>query len=303
MKTYANLLEKISRNNYVVRSRRAWRRLMSGKFGTFWARFCMQLAGCTLLILFTSPLKGQDLVVSVSNNHRIYFPEGKGPFPTVIAIPGCSGVSLDGSSTDAGRSGDEADRLFRRHYARMAKRLQERGFVVVLIDYLTPEGVANTCAGEISHERVGEYIEAALDFVSTLAQVDDSSLFVIGWSHGGAGVIAWLEALRGQPPPATGAVAIYPECNSRGQWTSSIPVLILLGEADDIALPERCNQILDQLPKATNLKVCRYSGALHGFDLTEGPEALSIGGGMTVGRNQSAGEQAWDEIFSFLRMN
>ncbi len=142
MKAYAILLEKISYNNYVVRIRRVWRRPASGKFDTFWARFCMQLAGCTLLILFTSPLKGQELVSAVRNNNRIYYPEGKGPFPTVIAIPGCSGVSLEGSSTDAGRPGDEADRLFRRHYARMAKRLQEGGFAVVLVDYLTPEGIA-----------------------------------------------------------------------------------------------------------------------------------------------------------------
>jgi len=35
----------------------------------------------------------------------------------------------------------------------------------------------------------------------------------------------------------------------------------------------------------------------------EGPEVLSIGGGMTVGRNPTASEQAWEEIFAFLGEN
>jgi dienelactone hydrolase len=237
---------------------------------------------------------------SLAAYHRTYFPEGDGPFPTVIAIPGCSGVSLDGPATDAGRPGDEADRLFRRHYARMAARLLDGGFGVLLVDYLTAENVANTCNREIPHERVGEYVAEALELAQTLPQVDTSRLFVIGWSHGGAGVIAWLEALGERVTPAAGAIAVYPECDSRGPWTSAVPVLVLLGEADDIALPERCDEIHRRLPEGTDVQVRRYSAARHGFDMTEGPEHLELGGGLTVGRNTTAGAEAWEEIFEAL---
>jgi dienelactone hydrolase len=242
------------------------------------------------------PLRG-----TVEANQRTYFPRGEGPFPTVVAIPGCSGVSLNGSATDEGRPGDEADRLFRRHYARMAERLREGGFGVILVDYLTSEGVANTCSGEISHERVGEYVAASLEFAGTLPQVDLSRLYVVGWSHGGAGVISWLQALGEGDPPVGGAVAVYPGCGSRGPWVSSVPVLVLLGEADDITPPEECDRILERLPHNTRAEVRRYADARHGFDFTEGPEVLAIGGGMTVGRNPSAGKEAWEEIFAFLR--
>lgn len=237
----------------------------------------------------------------IEANHRAFFPDTGAPFATVVAIPGCSGVSLDGPATDEGRPGDEADRLFRRHYAKMAERLRDNGLGVILVDYLTSENIANTCSGEIPHERVGEYIATSLDFARTLPQVDPSRLYVVGWSHGGAGVIAWLQALEEEAPPAVaGAVAVYPGCNSRDVWASAVPVLVLLGDADDITPPESCAPILLSLPEGTELQVRRYADARHGFDFTEGPEVLSIGGGMTVGRNPSAGEEAWKEIFAFL---
>ncbi len=68
-------------------------------------------------------------------------------------------------------------------------------------------------------------------------------------------------------------------------------------------LPERCDAILQRLPDGAHAQVRRYAGARHGFDLTEGPEVLPVGGGMTVGRNPTAGEEAWEEIFAFLGRN
>ena len=242
----------------------------------------------------------QSLAARIEASHRTYLPSGDGPFPTVVAIPGCSGVSLDGPLSDAGRPGREGDRLFRRHYPRMAERLRARGFAVILVDYLGAEGVANTCAREISHERVGEYVGASLDFARKLPTTDSRSLFVVGWSHGGAGVIAWLQAVGTDHSPAVGAVAVYPECDSRGPWRSSMPILVLLGGADDIALPERCDRIARQLSEETDARFTRYPEGRHGFDMTEGPEVLDIGGGMTLGRNDEAGEAAWSEIFRFL---
>ena len=261
-----------------------------------------RIATRSLAVLLVSGALAQPTPDHIAENHRAFFPQGDGPFPAVVAIPGCSGVSLDGPATDEGRPGDEADRLFRRHYPRMAERLREGGFGVVLVDYLTPEGVANTCSGETSHERVGEYVAASLEFARSLPQLDPSRLYVIGWSHGGAGVIAWLQSLAVEArQPVAGAVAVYPGCGARGPWSSSVPVLVILGAADDITPPEDCDRVLDRLPHNARAEVRYYADARHGFDFTEGPEVLAIGGGMSVGRNPSAGEQAWEEIFAFLR--
>ncbi len=267
-----------------------------------WIRTIMSTGG--FAVLFVSVVTARPMAGDIEANHRTFFPRGDGPFPTIVAIPGCSGVSLDGPATDEGRPGDEADRLFRRHYVRTAERLRSGGFGVVLVDYLTPEGVANTCSGEISHERVGEYIATSLEFARSLPQVDPSRLYVIGWSRGGAGVIAWLQSLAVERlRPVTGAVVVYPGCRSRGPWSSGVPVLVLLGEADDITPPESCDRILRRLPDGTEVRVRRYADARHGFDFTEGPEVLSIGGGMTVGRDRTAGKEAWEEILAFLGRN
>ena len=254
------------------------------------------LANCLIL-------KAQKLQIQIESNHKVYIPEGKGPFPVVISIPGCSGVSLYGPETDIGRPGDEGDRLFRRHYPRMAERLQEAGYLVLLIDYLTAEGVLNTCGWEIHPKQVGEYIKESMLFVKTIPNADTNRINVIGWSHGGEGVLAWLANLDQEPSGVLSAVAIYPGCSASGPWKSSLPLLMILGEADDIALPSVCNDLVISLPNKTNVQVKSYPGARHGFDMTEGPTILSVGNGLTIGRNSKAGNNAWKEIFNFLKNN
>lgn len=182
----------------------------------------------------------------------------------------------------------------------MAERLRARGFAVLLVDYLTAEGVQNTCGWQIPQARVGEYVGASIGFAEALPSTDVGRLFVIGWSYGGAGVISWLQAIGTSPTPATAAIMVYPECDTRGPWSTATPTLLLLAGADDIALPERCEEIVRGLPETARATTIRYPGARHGFDWTEGPELYEIADGRTFGRDIKAGEAAWAEIFRFL---
>jgi dienelactone hydrolase len=238
---------------------------------------------------------------SIDTNHKLYIPEGNGPFPVVIAIPGCSGVSLNGPESDIGRPGDEGDRLFRRHYPLMAEILQDNGFMVYLIDYLTAEGVLNTCNGEIHPRRVGEYINKSLLFIKNNPDIDPTRIYIIGWSHGGSGLLEWLSSLKNETKDVKSAIAVYPGCNSINSWTVSLPLLMILGEADDIAIPSICKELVQSLPEQTNVKLISYHDARHGFDFSEGPSKLSVGEGLTVGRNKKAGDNAWQEILRFLK--
>ena len=63
------------------------------------------------------------------------------------------------------------------------------------------------------------------------------------------------------------------------------------------------NDLIQSLPSQTNVKVKSYPEARHGFDFTEGPTILSVGNGLTIGRNEIAGNDAWKEIFKFLDNN
>ena len=266
-------------------------------------RLCESSLIIIILLANCVEIEAQELQIQIEENHKVYVPEGNGPFPVVIAIPGCSGVSLNGLETDEGRPGDEGDRLFRRHYSSMAERLQEAGFLVLLIDYLTAEGVPNTCGWEIHPKRVGKYIKESISFAKTITNGDTTRINVIGWSHGGEGVLAWLANLDKEPNGVVSAVAIYPGCSASDPWESSIPILMILGEADDIALPSVCNDLVKSLPNKANVQVRSYPEARHGFDMTEGPTVLSVGNGLTIGRNEKAGKNAWKEIFKFLNRN
>ena len=236
----------------------------------------------------------------VEEHHRSYLPAGDGPFPTIVAVHGCSGVSLDGAATDEGRPGAEDDRLFRRHYPRMAERLREAGFAVILIDYLGAEGMRNGCGDAISGERVGEYVAAAVSFAQRQDYVDVEHLSIIGWSRGGIGLLEWFERLPTDATPIRSAVAFYPTCTSIEPWSTRIPLLLLLGGLDDIAPSEACQGVVDLMPPDHSVTVRHYENGRHGFDLDEGPSVLDVGGGFTVGRDPEAAEASWREVAVFL---
>lgn len=54
----------------------------------------------SVAFLCVSALLAQPDLSGIRANHRAFFPSGDGPFPTVVAIPGCSGVSFDGLERD-----------------------------------------------------------------------------------------------------------------------------------------------------------------------------------------------------------
>ena len=245
---------------------------------TLWLSLCVMLALCACNGT-PAGLQGR-----IEANHWLYRPAGDGPFPAVVAIPGCSGVSLGGPATDTGREGDEADPLFRRHYPRMAERLSEKGYAVFLIDYLSAHGVSNACNGEISFAEVGQYVLASAAFARSHPFVDASEISVIGWSLGGGGVLASLASLSEEaPPPFNAAIAFYPGCEGISPWSIPIPTLLLLGGLDDIAPPEVCVDLVERAGEGLPVELRTYPEGRHGFDVEEAPELLAIGGDRTIG--------------------
>lgn len=256
-----------------------------------------------LATIVVPALAGQTVSDRLLANHRWYLPSTDEKLPTVVAIPGCSGVSLDSPQTDQGRPGHVDDVLFRLHYSSMAERLHDSGFAVLLIDLLSAEGVVNACSGEIAAATIAQYINAAIDLAGSQAYVDASRIFVLGWSMGGGGLIAWLSDADIAQTGVRGAIAVYPSCGGRKPIEAEIPLLMLLGSADDIAEPEECEDLVARSPSRPLITVKAYEGARHGFDIEDAPEVLDIGNGMTVGYQKDAAEAAWQETVAFLESN
>ena len=253
------------------------------------------------LALVPSLSCGQSLRDRLVDNHYAYTPHGRGPFPALIAIPGCSGISTgDPIIEESNPELREDDLLFRRHYRSMAERLREKGFAVYLIDVHTAEGVLTACAEEIQRERLAQYIDEAIAWIREQPTVKNDSIHLIGWSMGGRGVLQWLHGPRKESDSVQSAIAVYPPCAGHPDLSISLPILLLLGGADDIADPSECEQLIGASPVKEKVLVRNYPGARHGFDISEAPPVVNIGGGMTIGYQKEAADASWGEIVTFL---
>lgn len=242
-----------------------------------------------------------DLRERIVQHHFQFLPSGPGPFPTLVAVPGCSGIAFP----DGGREANhpdlrEDDRLFRAHYPRTANALRDEGFAVLLIHVHGAEGLVTACNGEIPSERIASYIDEALAWASGLDFVDPTQLHLIGWSMGGRGVLTWLHGDRRETETVRSAIAVYAACSNQEPLTNRVPLLMLLGGADDIADPSQCEDLVARSRTRPLISVRNYPGARHGYDIIDAPSVLEIGNGMTIGYQQAAAEATWREILAFL---
>ena len=262
-------------------------------------------AACSCFVLCLPPISSAaqtpDLRELIAANHLTYLPEGSGPFPTIIAIPGCSGIAFQNSAEEASHPAlGEGDRLFRSHYPHMAGRLRDEGFAVLLIQVHQAEGVITACRGEITTGRLADYIATSLEWADGFDFVDPDRMHVVGWSMGGRGVLAWLDQVGSAQTPARSAVAVYPGCEGPEPLTQRIPLLMLLGGADDIADPSVCEELVANSPANPFITVRTYPNARHGYDIVEAPPFVDAGNGRSIGSQPAAAEASWAEMLQFL---
>ena len=205
---------------------------------------------------------------------ELWRPEGAGPFPAVVVLHGCGGISDN--------------------HRGWAGRLAGWGYVAFLVDSFRPRNVRSTCYGggvPTPKQRAQDAFNAAA-YLRTLPDILPDRIGVIGFSHGGSTV---MEAVlqnavpvdRGGRPFAA-AVAYYPGCNPKPPW--SIPAtdtLILIGKNDDWASAPNCQALVAGkagMPHAPQIKV--YPNAVHDFDGTGVPRL--VGDHMMGGDREAA---------------
>jgi len=254
-----------------------------------------------LLLSLSVPSSGQSLRDQIIENHFAYIPSDEGRFKTLIAMPGCSGISSDDRTAEQSNPQlGEDDLLFRRHYRYVAEQLMAEGFVVLLVNIQAAEGLLTACADPINGERIAEYINEAVAWASELPFVDSDNIHLIGWSMGGGGVLKWLHGPRSEATSVRSAVVVYPNCSRHTTLTIPMPVLMLLGGSDDIAIPSVCEELVDSVPINQLVTVVNYPGARHGYDIQGAPPILDCCGGRTIGYQQVAADASWQAILKFL---
>jgi dienelactone hydrolase len=223
------------------------------------------IAGCaTTRVSFPNATPGKPLTVPAWEER----PDGIGPFPAVVLLHGCHGVS---------DSNHDWSRWFR-----------ERGYVALLVDSWGPRGYGRTCDPTLPDIPVTERFDdavGALHFLHGKPYVDRERIGVIGWSNGGVFAVAAVNGPslerarhRGVVPPAPGfraSVAVYPGgCYSLVDELVTRPLLVLIGDADDWTTPGPCVAMVEAMRRrGADASIVLYPQAYHYFDVVGQPRA------------------------------
>lgn len=238
---------------------------------------------------------------------RLYRPPGDGPFPAIVALHGCSGR-------------DWTDGRMSSLYRDWAARLTGLGFVVLFPDSFKPRGVDEVCTKRpqpvTPFRQRPRDAHGALAWLAAQPYVRADRVFLMGWSHGGSTVLTSLDAGRRATPRAPGnlafraAIAFYPGCLSpsrRPDWTTSAPLLILIGELDDWTPAAPCEALASRARGAGQpVELVTYPGAYHSFDAVQGQlrqrtdVGARPGGSVTLGPDPAAREDARRRVAAFL---
>lgn len=249
-----------------------------------------------------------DLEQRLDLRAEIYRPRGTSPFPAVVLLHGCHGVS---SSTHA-----------------WGRWLQDRGYVALVVDSWGPRNIATGlrrgCLADEPdlppRERFADAL-GGLRYLQGRGDVDPANVAVMGWSNGGAYALRVIAAERlararrlgiAVPEPAfRAAVAFYPGgCGPSRRDGPTAPLLVLIGGADDWTRAGPCEAMGEAMrARGADATVVVYPGAYHYFDvegqartfLTHvGNDNRPDGEGATVAHDPAADADARRRVAAFL---
>ncbi|MES0812428.1 dienelactone hydrolase family protein [Roseibium sp. SCPC15] len=178
-------------------------------------------------------------------------PDGEGPHPAVVLLHGCGGIQQS--------------------YFDWAQLLARAGFMALVVDSFHPRSLTSDCSGlSSSASPTARTLDAfgALRFLNGLEFVDPDRIGLIGWSQGGITVqyAANAHGLGSRFENSfKAAVALYPYCIA--DRTYAVPLLVLIGEADDWTPVSECRKLEHRNRERQNdVELVVYPGAFHAFD-------------------------------------
>lgn len=237
-------------------------------------------AGLAWLLLSGSPSVAQ----TSDATYRVFRPDAPGPRPAVVFVSGCDGF---------------APPFAPKLYERRAEHLRAQGYLVIFADYLGRRGL-KTCTGPVTHEGAARDAVSAAAWLGAQAAVDPSRITAMGWSYGGRAVLVALAKHAEKALVFSRAVVYYPDCRALEPWTTTLPVLMLLGGDDDMTPAKLCQEAVKRVAAPATVKIVVYPGALHAFDVPELPAKMRYGFG-TMGYQPDAAARARAEVEQFLR--
>jgi dienelactone hydrolase len=210
-------------------------------------------------------------------------PEGSGPFPAIVYLHGCGGLSK--SKRDA-----------------VAGLMSGWGYVTLAVDSFATRGLTHSCDNLLS-AREGDAL-AALRHLSALSFVDPQRIAVVGSSQG---AIVALQLVSTRPNffavpdelKFRAVVAYYPDCSfATDQLT--LPTIILIGALDDWTPAAHCERLMARRAgKGAPVRLVVYPGAHHSFDNPNWGDGLRAFGHW-IKYDADAAQRSVTEMHDFL---
>lgn len=216
-------------------------------------------------------------------------PEGAGPFPAVVLIPACGGLTP----------------ILHNDWARA---LAEAGYVTLAIDNLKPRNMkhclSNGPMGRPFSSWIGDAY-GALDYLSRQPYVDINRVAVAGFSSGGIILSKYiaddLATPSGHRFKAT--VLVYSHCNGDRRpggppvaGNPRVPWLVLNGGLERIEMRGPCAE----LGGRPNITVEVIEGAHHGWDLRQFSKPESDPAGNVMLYSEEATKKSHQIVRDFL---
>jgi dienelactone hydrolase len=231
-------------------------------------RLTVALLAASVIAFATTASAAQPVEIAQGLTGVVFRPDGRGPFPGVVALHGCDGLLVRG-----GRVGPLL--------TDWGNRLSSAGLVVVFPDSFGSRGLPGQCRVRdrkvrATHEQVDDAV-AAHRWLQNQSWAIKERVALLGWSDGG---IASLWAVRrpravaADGPDFRSAVALYPGCRMLGNaaWSARVPTLILIGRADDWTPAAACEQMVaGARGRTARATLIVYPGAHHEFDRADFP--------------------------------
>jgi dienelactone hydrolase len=244
-------------------------------------------------------------------------PEGDAPRPALVLMHGCSGLV------------NSKGRIMALYRAWM-RALVVQGYSVLAVDSATPRGFGQTCSTGPARTTMWrdrpKDAYAALQYLQGQSFVQGDRIGLMGWSQGGGVVLLSInDKSIGRPVTLShefkAAVSFYPGvCSDRLQskpftevepqgWTTTVPLLVLSGEADTWTPFPPCEAFLTAAKARGNpVEVKSYPEAVHAFDAPnlarrELPEYRSGDAPVPViATDQQARADAFPRVLDFLKL-
>ncbi len=226
--------------------------------------FCLEngLAGEALTIPSANPKNFHQAISDTAAMPRLdlwgklFVPDGAGPLPVVIVVPGSLG--------------------FQSHHLSHAATITDAGIAACAIDPFGPRGVVSTVDNQIQYSFAASAwdVLATAEVLATRPEVDASRIGAQGHSRGGSAVLSAASvhlAAAANAPKLVGVYAAYPWCGHQflNPVVGSTRVRAIIGDLDDWCSPTQVQAHIQAIRVAGgDASVRIVGGAQHSFDRT-----------------------------------